>query len=71
MKVRLSLILAALVCCLPLAAQDWPQWALDARHTGAFDAVGQHLNRNIVNKIYDPLVPAELQQTAGQHRQRH
>ena len=63
MKVRLSLILAALVCCLPLAAQDWPQWALDARHTGAFDAVGQHLNRNIVNKIYDPLVPAELQQT--------
>ncbi len=62
MKFKVLLSLALLLCCLPLAAQEWPQWALNAQHTGAFDEDGQHLNRNIVNLVYDPLVPAELQQ---------
>jgi hypothetical protein len=61
MKRRLSLSLAFLVCCIPLAAQEWPQWGLNPQHTGEFDQVGQNLNRNIVNLIYDPLVPAEMQ----------
>lgn len=65
MKVRLSLILTLLVCCLPVAAQDWPQWALDAQHTGQFNVLGQHLNHNLVNLIYDPLVPDEMGPDGG------
>ena len=61
MKLRVSLSILAVLCCLPLAAQDWPQWGLNPQHTGAFGTVGQHLNRNIVNLVYDPLVPDELQ----------
>lgn len=60
MKIRhiigpvLSLIVAGALC-----AQDWPQWALNAQHVTQSNVLGQALNRNIVNIVYDPLVPAE------------
>jgi hypothetical protein len=60
MKVRLwclSLFAAALA---PLAvAQEWPQWALNAQHNAQVGIAGQALARNIVNIVYDPLVPQE------------
>jgi hypothetical protein len=62
MKVRLSLILVLLVCCLPVVAQEWPQWALNAQHTGQVSIFGQALNQNLVNIVYDPLVPQEMAQ---------
>jgi hypothetical protein len=65
MKVRLSLILTLLICCLPLVAQEWPQWALNAQHTGQVSTIGQNLNENLVNVIYDPLVPQEMGPNAG------
>src|SRR4029079_349518 len=43
-------------------AQEWPQWALNAQHTGQSPGVGQNLTRNIVNIVYDPLVPQEMAQ---------
>ena len=62
MKLRISLFVL-LVVCLGFAAfgQEWPQWALNAQHTGQVSIAGQNLNQNIVNIVYDPLVPQEMQ----------
>ncbi|HKO56045.1 MAG TPA: hypothetical protein VJ276_09210 [Thermoanaerobaculia bacterium] len=46
--------------CLPLAAQDWPQWALNPRHDSNVPFAAQELNQNLVNIVYDPLVPDEM-----------
>jgi hypothetical protein len=46
-------------------AQEWPQWALNPQHTGQSSIVGQSLNRNIVNLVYDPLVQQEMDQSAA------
>ncbi len=62
MKTRLSLILVLLVCCFPVIAQEWPQWGLNSQHTGQTSIVGQNLNQNLVNIVYDPLVPDEMAQ---------
>lgn len=65
MKLRLSLCIAFVICCFPLAAQDWPQWAFDPQHTGQVSVFGQHLNHNLVNLVYDPLVPDEMGPDGG------
>ncbi|HKS23329.1 MAG TPA: hypothetical protein VJZ76_11055 [Thermoanaerobaculia bacterium] len=52
----------ALLVAGAVFAQDWPQWALNPQHTGQASVVGQALNRNIVNLVYDPLVPQEMAQ---------
>jgi hypothetical protein len=54
-------LLLVFLCSLSVAAfgQDWPQWALNAQHNTQSSVTGQNLNRNIVNIVYDPLVPAE------------
>ncbi len=57
-----------IICLLitaPLFSQDWAQWALNAQHTGQVSVVGQALNRNIVNLVYDPLVPQEMAAQGG------
>jgi hypothetical protein len=63
-------LLAGLLAFLPVGAQaqlvaptrppDWPQWGLNPQHT-LFDGgvVGQPLNTNIVNLIYDFNIDAE------------
>src|SRR5262245_66268521 len=64
--------LLAVLCCglvasqaqAPLAAPAtpnfWPQWALNAQHTEFLNTtVGQPLNQNAVNLIYDFNVDAE------------
>jgi len=40
--------------------QDWPQWSLNPQHTGQINAVGQNLNQNIADIIYDSSVPGEI-----------
>ena len=45
-------------------AQEWPQWGRDAKHTSAVPYVGQALNQNLVNIVYDPLVPQEMSEVA-------
>jgi len=52
--------LLVVLCALPLAAQDWPQWSLNPQHTGQVFFPAQNLNQNIVNIVYDPLVPQEM-----------
>ena len=47
-------------------AQEWPQWALNAQHNTQTSVLGQALNRNIVNIVYDPLVPAMQAQNDGE-----
>jgi hypothetical protein len=64
LRVLLSSTLV-LFCSLSLFAQEWPQWALNAQHTGKVSIDGQHLNQNLVNVIYDPLVPQEMAATGG------
>jgi hypothetical protein len=63
MRLRFSTCLLSLLVllALPLYAQDWPQWVLNAQHTGQVSFIGQNLNRNLVNLVYDPLVPDEQQ----------
>ena len=41
--------------------QEWPQWALNAQHTGQASVVGQNLNRNIVNIVEVSRVHGESQ----------
>jgi hypothetical protein len=41
-------------------AQDWPQWCFNPQHNTQVSVLGQSLNRNIVNLVYDPLVPDEM-----------
>src|SRR5512133_2513278 len=41
-------------------AQSWPQWALNAQHTGNVSVAGQPLNRILSSITYDPLVPQEM-----------
>src|SRR5882724_10997886 len=55
----------SLLVAVPLFSQEWPQWALNAQHTGQVSVVGQALNRNIVNLVYDPLVPDEMTAQGG------
>jgi hypothetical protein len=62
MRFRFSMCLSALlILSLPLFAQEWPQWALNPQHTGdAATIVAQNINQNLVNTVYDPLVPDEM-----------
>jgi hypothetical protein len=62
---RLSLALVLVVSTLPLLAQEWPQWGLNPQHTGQVPIIGQNLNRNIANIVYDPLVQQEMDQSAA------
>ena len=41
-------------------AQFWPQWALNPQHTSQINVVGQPLNRELADVLYDPLVPVEM-----------
>src|SRR5258708_39621735 len=43
----------------------WPQWAQSPQHTGFLNVAGQSLNRNLVNIVYDPLVPQEMAGNSG------
>ncbi len=62
-------ILFVAVCCAGLvlitaSAQQgpsWPQWAQNPQHTGFLNVVGQNLNQNLANIVYDPLVETEMQ----------
>src|ERR1043165_5852018 len=65
-SVSIALLLATLLVA-PAFSQipAWPQWAQNPQHTGAVSIIGQNLNRNLVNIVYDPLVPAEQAATGG------
>ncbi len=66
MKLRIALLSTlVLLCSISLFAQEWPQWALNPQHTGQTSIVGQNLNQNLVNIVYDPLVPQEMGPNAG------
>src|SRR5256885_1606192 len=60
MRLHVSLALGVLLVAGIAVAQEWPQWALDAQHRSAVSTVGQSLNHNLVNIVYDPLVPQEM-----------
>ena len=58
------------VCCVGLVlttasaqqqSPSWPQWAQNPQHTGFLNVVGQNLNQNLANIVYDPLVADEMQ----------
>src|SRR2546425_5953551 len=55
---------ASLVLMTTFAQQQspsWPQWAQNPQHTGFLNVVGQNLNQNLANIVYDPLVETEMQ----------
>jgi hypothetical protein len=60
MKTKSLGFLLALFVATAAFAQEWPQWALNAQHNTQSSILGQNLNRNIVNLVYDPLVPQEM-----------
>ena len=41
-------------------AQEWPQWGRDPQHSSQINVVGQSLNRNLADIIYDSSEPAEV-----------
>src|SRR2546428_2921401 len=45
---------------LAVSGPAWPQWAQNPQHTGFLNVVGQDLNQNLANIVYDPLVPDEM-----------
>jgi hypothetical protein len=58
---------SAIVLCAALliagaaeAANEWPQWGQNQRHTGASAAVGQTATRILDTFVYDPFVPQEM-----------
>lgn len=61
MKSKFLIFSLVLLCAGVAFAQEWPQWALNAQHNTQSSILGQALNQNIVNLVYDPLVPAEMQ----------
>ena len=58
-------LLLIIFCSLSVAAfgQTWPQWALTPQHNTQTSIIAQSLNRNLVNIVYDPLVPQEQAQS--------
>ena len=57
---RASILFSSLIFTVFAAAQDWPQWGLNQQHQSQVFFPGQALNRNIVDIVYDPLVPDEM-----------
>jgi hypothetical protein len=62
MRSHLSLVFVALLSASPAIAQDWPQWGFHPQHGSNVPYVGQSLNQNLANVLYDPLVEEELEQ---------
>lgn len=61
MRARVSVALVAFLTITGVAlAQDWPQWGHDPQHSSSVTFTGQSLQQNIVNTVYDPLVPQEM-----------
>jgi outer membrane protein assembly factor BamB len=49
-----------------VAAQFWPQWALNPQHTGQVPVAGQPMNRILASVVYDPLTPDEMAANGGE-----
>src|SRR5215831_2399150 len=64
MKRALALVFV-LLAPVGVLAQFWPQWALNARHTGQVSVAGQPLNTILASLVYDPLVSAEMAANSG------
>lgn len=60
MRSPVSLVLIALLFATPAVAQDWAQWGAHPQHGSNVPYVGQSLNQNLVNILYDPLVEDEM-----------
>ncbi len=50
---------------LAQGSPSWPQWAQNPQHTGFLNIVGQNLNQNLANIVYDPLVSDETAANGG------
>src|SRR5256714_12750479 len=60
--IAFSLALCSITLGLTAAFADgWPQWMQNPQHTGFLNVVGQNLNQNLANIVYDPLVETEMQ----------
>jgi hypothetical protein len=64
----MSVAIAIIAAAVPIAAlaQFWPQWALNAQHTGQVSVAGQSMNTLLASVVYDPLVPDEMAATGGE-----
>jgi hypothetical protein len=60
--VLVLMLMLAVATAVPTTAfaQDWAQWGRDPQHSSQINAVGQNLNRNLADLIYDSAVPGEL-----------
>jgi hypothetical protein len=45
---------------LTLTTPSWPQWSQNPQHTNFLPVAGQSLGQNLIDLVYDPLVPAEM-----------
>jgi len=64
MRSKFLILSLVLLCAGAAFAQDWPQWGFDKAHGSAVPYVGQALNQNLANIVYDPLVPQEMSAVA-------
>ncbi len=47
-------------------AQDWPQWSGNPQHTQRMGAIGQSLDRNLADILYDQVVDQEIAAAGGE-----
>ena len=55
-----SLLMLMFAVLTTAFAQEWPQWGRDPQHSSQINVVGQSLNRNLADIIYDSSEPAEV-----------
>jgi hypothetical protein len=63
MRSHLSLVLVAFLGASAALAQEWPQWGAHPHHGSNVPYVGQSLDQNLVDVLYDPLVEQEMADT--------
>ena len=55
-----------LALAAPVFGQFWPQWMVNAQHTGTPRAAGQNLNHILASAVYDHTIADELKATGGE-----
>jgi hypothetical protein len=53
-------VAALLALAAPVFGQFWPQWMVNAQHTGTPGVAGQNLNRIVASVVYDNTIADEL-----------
>jgi len=60
-----TFVILLLLAATPLLADGWAQHGANGRHSGNVGVVAQPLRALLADIVYDPFVPAEMEETGG------